>query len=174
MKEEKPFNKNLGMLFVIFIILISYIAIIPSSSKSELQTNKPCIEQEGDSLMQQQSLEENIVDQFDCSSDLKEHLFTLFILGIINIDELSMWVLGVERRLVVLKMMHEKRLIQASDIADSTDRSLQNISYAMRELEKQGLIKCINPEKHTWKKYIPTERGTEVFLNLKKNQLLGK
>ena len=81
MKKEKPFYENLGMLFVIFIILISYIAIIPSSSKSELQTNKPCIEQEGDSLMQQQSLEENIVDQFDCSSDLKEHLFTLFILG---------------------------------------------------------------------------------------------
>jgi len=44
-----------------------------------------------------------------------------------------MWVLGVDRRLVVLKMMHENRLIQASDIADLTDRSLQNISYAMRK-----------------------------------------
>jgi predicted transcriptional regulator len=100
-------------------------------------------------------------------------LFKLFILGIINIDELSMWVLGVDRRLVVLKMMHEKRLIQASEIADSTDRSLQNISYAMREMEEQGLIKCLTPGKHTWKKYIPTEKGTKVFEKLKKNNLIN-
>ena len=98
----------------------------------------------------------------------------MFILGIINIEDLTMWVLGVDRRLIVLKMMHEKRLIQASDIANATERSLQNISYAMRELEEQGLIKCITPDKHTWKRYIPTERGTEVFLKLKKNHLLGK
>lgn len=90
----------------------------------------------------------------------------------INIDELSMWVLGVDRRLVVLKMMHEKRMIQASEIADSTDRSLQNISYAMRELEERGLIKCLTPDKHTWKKYIPTEKGTGVFEKLKKNRLI--
>ena len=74
-----------------------------------------------------------------------------------------MWVLGVDRRVVVLKMMHEKRMIQASDIADSTDRSLQNISYAMRELEEKGLIKCLTPEKHTWKKYILTEKGQKYL-----------
>ncbi|MCE8423700.1 MAG: winged helix DNA-binding protein [Candidatus Methanoperedens sp.] len=86
-----------------------------------------------------------------------------------------MWVLGVDRRVVVLKMMHEKRMIQASDIADSTERSLQNISYAMRELEEKGLIKCLTPKKHTWKKYkyIPTEKGTEVFNQLKENNLIG-
>lgn len=174
MNDKKPFYKNLLIQLVLSMIMVSFAATIPSYSKTDPQTNKPCTENEGDSLMQQQSQEGNIMVQLNCLSDSNEQLLKLFILGIINIDELSMWVLGVERRLVVLKMMHEKRLIQASDIADSTDRSLQNISYAMRELEKQGLIKCINPEKHTWKKYIPTERGTEVFLNLKKNQLLGK
>lgn len=173
MNDEKPFDKNLRILSVIFIILVSITAIIPFSSKSEPQTNKPCIEREGDSLMQEPSLEENIMEQMDCLSDPNEHLLKLFILGMINIDELSMWVLGVNRRLVVLKMMHEKRLIQASDIADSTDRSLQNISYAMRELEKQGLIKCLTPGKHTWKKYIPTEKGTKVFEKLKKNNLIN-
>ena len=174
MNSEKPFFKNLRNIIVLFMILAYFTSIIPPSSKGEPQKKKPCIELEAYSLKEQQSLEDNIMDQLDCSSDPNDYLINLFILGIINIDELTMWVLGVERRLVVLKMMHEKRLIQASDIADSTDRSLQNISYAMRELEKQGLIKCVNPEKHTWKKYIPTERGTEVFLNLKKNQLLGK
>ncbi len=113
------------------------------------------------------------MDQLECLSDPNEQLLKLFILGLINIDELSMWVLGVDRRLVVLKMMHENRLIKASDIADSTDRSLQNISYAMREMEEQGLIKCLTPGKHTWKKYIPTEKGTEVFEKLKKNKLIS-
>lgn len=69
----------------------------------------------------------------------------------------------------LVALMHEKRMIQASDIADSTERSLQNISYAMRELEEKGLIMCITPDKHTWKKYILTEKGTEVFEDLKKN-----
>jgi len=172
MKDEKIPYKYLRILLVISIILVSFTAIIPSSSKSEPQTNKPCIEQEGDSLVWQ-SLEENNMDQLDCLSDPNEQLLKLLIMGIINIDELSMWVLGVNRRLVVLKMMHEKRLIQASDIADSTERSLQNISYAMRELEEQGLIKCLTPGKHTWKKYIPTEKGTKVFEKLKKNNLIN-
>jgi predicted transcriptional regulator len=177
MNDEKPFYKNLRILSVIFIILISFASIIPSSLKSEKQINKPCLEHEDDSLdeslAQQESPEENIRDQLDCFLDPNKELFKLFILGIINIDELSMWVLGVDRRLVVLKMMHEKRLIQASEIADSTDRSLQNISYAMREMEEQGLIKCLTPRKHTWKKYIPTEKGTKVFEKLKKNNLIN-
>ncbi|MFZ3384522.1 MAG: winged helix DNA-binding protein [Candidatus Methanoperedens sp.] len=114
------------------------------------------------------------MDQLECSSDSNKQLFKLFALGIINIDELTMWVLGVNRRVVVLKMMHEKRMIQASDIANSTDRSLQNISYAIRELEERGLIQSLTPGKKTWKKFIPTEKGTEVFENLKKNHLIGK
>ena len=68
----------------------------------------------------------------------------------------------------------KKRMIQASEIADSTDRSLQNISYAMRELEERGLIQSLTPGKKTWKRFIPTEKGTEVFENLKKNNLIGK
>ncbi|MCX9081660.1 MAG: winged helix DNA-binding protein [Candidatus Methanoperedens sp.] len=125
-------------------------------------------------MQQQRSHEEKILDQLECSSDSNKQLFRLFALGIINIDELTMWVLGVNRRVVVLKMMHEKRMIQASDIANSTDRSLQNISYAMRELEERGLIQSLTPGKKTWKKFIPTEKGTEVFEKLKKNDLIGK
>jgi predicted MarR family transcription regulator len=101
-------------------------------------------------------------------------MIKLFALGLINFDELTMWVLGVDRRIVVLKMMHEKRMMQAADIADSTDRSLQNISYAMRELEERGLIQSLTPGKKTWKKFILTEKGTEVFENLQKNNLIGK
>lgn len=174
MNKEKPFYKQLSFLIVIFLFLISLAAILPISSKSEIQTNKPCAVQDDNSLQQQAPQTENTYEQFNCSPDKNKKLITLFILGMINIDDLTMWVLGVDRRLVVLKMMHEKRLIQASDIADTTDRSLQNISYAIRELEEKGLIQCLTPGKHTWKKYIPTEKGTEVFENLKKNYLIGK
>ena len=170
--NERP-DKSLQILAVILLLVLFSIAAV-MTLPSKFQKNKPCADLEGISLKQEQSQEEKIQDQLECSSDSNSGMYKLFILGVVNIDGLTMWVLGVDRRLIVLKMMHEKRMIQASDIADSTERSLQNISYAMRELEKQGLIRCITPDKHTWKKYIPTETGTQVFLNLKKNHLLGK
>lgn len=144
--NERP-NKNLRIMVVILLVLFSIAAITPLSSKSEIQTNKLCADLEGISLKPQKSQEEKIQDPLECSSDSNKELYKLFVLGIVNIDGLTMWVLGVDRRLVVLKMMHEKRMIQASDIAVSTDRSLQNISYAMRELEKRGLIQSLTPGK---------------------------
>lgn len=172
MNDKERYHRNLRKGTAIFVILISIAAIMPLSLKNEFQTNKNCDEPEKSTWMQQRSNEEKINDQFECSPDYNNNLIRLFIAGIINIDELTLWVLSIDRRVVVLKMMHEKRLMQASDIAGLTDRSLQNISYAMRELEEQGLIRCINPEKHTWKKFIPTEKGNEVFEKLKKNHYI--
>ncbi|MFZ2410011.1 MAG: hypothetical protein WAW23_00405 [Candidatus Methanoperedens sp.] len=172
MIKEKQSHRILRILLVIFIISAFVAGIMPYGSKSEIQTINPCAELEDGSWQQEQNTEEENIIQIHCSTGSNKELINLLILGIINIDELSMWVLGVDRRLVVLKMMHEKRMIQASEIADSTDRSLQNISYAMRELEERGLIRCLTPDKHTWKKYIPTEKGTEVFEKLKKNRFI--
>jgi DNA-binding MarR family transcriptional regulator len=67
--------------------------------------------------------------------------------------------------------IHENELIKASEIAEKTGRSLQNISRAMRELEEHGLIECLTPEKHTWKRFILTGKGTHLFEKLKKNHL---
>jgi len=172
MNNDKPSYKNLRILLAIFLLLVSFSAIIPSYSNSEIRMNTPCLDSENDSELQQDFQEEDIKYQSNCLPDYKKDLLKLYIIGLINIDELTMWVLGVDRRLVVLKMMHEKRLMQASDIADTTDRSLQNISYAMRELEEHGLIKCLTPGKHTWKKFIPTEKGTQVFEKLKENSMI--
>jgi len=169
--NERP-NKRIRILAIILLVLFSIAAILPLPSKSEIRTNKHCIDPDSISLQQQQSQDERIQDQLECSSDSSKQLIKLFALGIINIDELTMWVLRVDRRVIVLKMMHEKRLIKASDIAVDSDRSLQNISYAMREMEEKGLIRCLTPEKHTWKKFILTEKGTEVFEKLKENDLL--
>lgn len=171
MNNEKPSYKSLQILLVIFLILVSFSAMIISYSNNQIQTNQSCPDP-GDGSLLQQPQGENTMDQLNCSPDYKKELLKLYMLGIINIDELTIWVLGVDRRLIVLKMMHEKRLLQASDIADTTERSLQNISYAMRELEEHGLIRCLTPEKRTWRKFIPTEKGTEVFEKLKKNHLI--
>jgi predicted transcriptional regulator len=172
MDIEEPSYKKLGVPLIIFVTLVSFAVIMPFYSKSEIQLNNPCSDSEDGSWQQEQPQEVNIKNELNCLPDYKKELLKLYILGMINIDELSIWVLGVDRRLIVLKMMHEKRLLQASDIADTTKRSLQNISYAMRELEEHGLIKCLTPDKHTWKKYIPTEKGTKVFEKLKKNHLI--
>ncbi len=173
MNKEKTSRKQLNFLIVVFLFLIPFAAIMPFSSKIEIQNNETCAGPDEGSMQQQQSQEENIYEQFSCLPVTNNNLITLFILGI-NIDELTMWVLGVDRRLVVLKMMYDKRMIQASDIADSTDRSLQNISYAMRELEERGLIQSLTPGKKTWKKFILTDKGIEIFEKLKKNHLIGK
>ena len=169
---RERYYKRLCIIMIASVILTSIAAIIPSYSKNEVRNNNLCSDPDG-SLMKQESRGEKNRNTLDCSSDPDKKLISLFLFGIINIDELTMWVLGADRRIIVLKMMHEKRMIQASDIADSTDRSLQNISYAMRELEKHGLIKSLTPGKKTWRRFIPTEKGTEVFENLKKNHLIG-
>jgi len=182
--QEKEFNANCmhhngrsnGNLIILIVILffISTVFALSLSLKSEFRTNKLCVDVESSSLKQQQSEEEKIWAQLECLSDPDNKMVKLFIVGIISVDELTMWVLGVDRRVVVLKMMIEKRMIQASDIANATNRSLQNISYAMRELEKRGLIQSLTPGKKTWKKFIPTEKGNEVFEKLKINHLIEK
>ncbi len=89
-----------------------------------------------------------------------------------EIDELAKWVLSVDRRVLVIKEIHENELIKASGIAVKTGRSLQNISRALRELDERGLIECLTPEKHTWKRFILTDKGVKVFEKLKKNHLI--
>lgn len=89
-----------------------------------------------------------------------------------EIDELTRWVLSVDRRVLIMNEIHENELIKASEISEKTGRSLQNISRAMRELEEHGLIECLTPEKHTWKRYILTKKGTQIFEKLRKNHLI--
>lgn len=90
-----------------------------------------------------------------------------------EIDELTKWILSVDRRLLVLKEIHENELIKSSQIAEKTGRSLQNISHAIRELEEHGLIECLTPEKHTWKRYILTKNGVQIFEKFKKKHLFN-
>ena len=80
-----------------------------------------------------------------------------------NTEELILNIIKADRRLIVMKSIDDNNLIKASDIATKAGRSLQNISLAIRELEKYGLVKCITPEKSTWKRFIFTEKGLDVY-----------
>lgn len=85
----------------------------------------------------------------------------------IPVDDLTRWVLSVDRRVIVMKEVHSSDTIKAAEIAERSGRSVQNISRAIHELEEKGLIECLTPEKHTWKRYMLTDKGREVFNELK-------
>lgn len=82
-------------------------------------------------------------------------------------EEITKWVLSVERRVVVLNAIDATGAFSAADIAERCGRSVQNMSRAIRELEGKGLIECLNPEKRTWKRYLLTDMGRSVYRDLK-------
>jgi predicted transcriptional regulator len=82
-------------------------------------------------------------------------------------EDLTKWVLSVERRVMVLKAVDASGAFSAADVAERCGRSVQNMSRAIRELEVKGLIECLNPEKRTWKRYLLTDLGRTVYRDLK-------
>lgn len=88
------------------------------------------------------------------------------------LDDLTRWVLGVERRVLVMSALETPGAFSAADIAERCDRSVQNISHAIHELEEKGIIECLTPEKHTWKRYLLTERGRSILVELKDGGLI--
>lgn len=88
-------------------------------------------------------------------------------------DELTRWVLSVDRRVLVMRALDTNSAFSASDIASRSGRSVQNISRALHELEEQGLIECLTPDKPSWKRYLLTPRGRTVLDDLKASELIA-
>jgi len=84
-----------------------------------------------------------------------------------NIKESALWVIDVDRRLITVKAFKKEKILHPSDIAKENNRSIQNISRAIHELESQEIIKPID-EKVTWKKYILTDKGKKVLDEIEK------
>jgi predicted transcriptional regulator len=79
-----------------------------------------------------------------------------------DIKESALWVIDVDRRLITINAFKKEKILHPSDIAKENNRSIQNISRAVHELENQGILKPID-EKVTWRKYILTEKGKKVL-----------
>jgi hypothetical protein len=79
------------------------------------------------------------------------------------IDEHVRWIVSVDRRLILIEYMNKHMVAKASEVAQETQRSTQNISHALKEFEDKGLIECLTPSKTTWKKYVLTDMGKTVM-----------
>jgi DNA-binding MarR family transcriptional regulator len=88
-----------------------------------------------------------------------------------DIEDRTRWVLSVDRRMLVMREVHENGVIRASEVAHHTGRSVQNISHAIHELESMDMVECITPEKETWKRYVLTEEGKKVYDELREKHL---
>ena len=84
-----------------------------------------------------------------------------------DIKEIALWVIDVDRRLISIRAFKKEKILHPSDIAKENNRSIQNISRAVHELETQGILKPID-EKVTWRKYILTDRGKKVLDEVEK------
>jgi len=84
-----------------------------------------------------------------------------------NIKESALWIIDVDRRLITIKAFKKEKILHPSDIAKENDRSIQNISHAIHELESQEILKPID-EKVTWRKYILTDKGKKVLNEIEK------
>lgn len=80
-----------------------------------------------------------------------------------SIDEVPKWIVSVDRRLILDEYLKTNKIAKASDIAQKTNRSVQNISRALKEFESRGLLECLTPEKSTWKRYVLTDSGRQVL-----------
>ena len=79
------------------------------------------------------------------------------------INEHVKWIVSVDRRLILMQFMKKNMIANASEVAQETQRSTQNISHALKEFEDKGLIECLTPSKTTWKKYVLTDMGKTVM-----------
>jgi len=73
------------------------------------------------------------------------------------------WVIQSDRRLVTLRCFKHAQFLGASDISQSTGRSIQNSSTALSELEKVRVAEQLEPGRRTWKKYRLTDTGKVVL-----------
>ncbi len=84
-----------------------------------------------------------------------------------DIKESALWVIDVDRRLITIKAFKKEKILHPSDIAKDNNRSIQNISRAVHELEKEEILRPID-KKVTWRKYILTNKGEKVLNEIEK------
>jgi len=87
--------------------------------------------------------------------------------------ELAKWAIRVDRRLVTLRYFKHNQFAGAAEIAKETDRSTQNVSTALKELEDHGLVKKLEAGRKSWKKYSLSELGESVLQSMEKELSTG-
>src|SRR3989338_520272 len=73
------------------------------------------------------------------------------------------FIISSKTRTDILEILFKNPILRQSEIAKSIKQKQQNIYKPVDDLQKAGLIECLNPEKKAWKSYIITELGKEVI-----------
>jgi DNA-binding PadR family transcriptional regulator len=63
----------------------------------------------------------------------------------------------------ILETLFKNTTLRQSEIAKLIKQKQQNIYKSIDDLQKLGLIECLNPEKKAWKSYMITELGKEIL-----------
>jgi CBS domain-containing protein len=79
------------------------------------------------------------------------------------LQDICEWVIQTDRRLLVLQAFKKEPFVNAAELAERTDRSVQNISIALKELEEKGLIVHIGKTRRSWKKFQLSKFGHKVL-----------
>jgi len=87
--------------------------------------------------------------------------------------ELAKWAIRADRRLVTLRYFKHHQFAGAAEIAKETERSTQNVSTALKELEEHKLVKQLEPGRKSWKKYSLSEFGESVLQKVEKELSAG-
>jgi predicted transcriptional regulator len=82
-----------------------------------------------------------------------------------DIKEIALWVIDVDRRLITLKAFKKEKILHPSIIAKENNRSIQNISRAIHELEHQNIVQPLD-KKVSWRKYMLTEKGKKILTEI--------
>lgn len=91
----------------------------------------------------------------------------------IGLRELVKWTIRSDRRLVTIRSFKGRQYARVSEIAKHTGRSIQNISTALKELERKGLVEQLEPGRRTWKKYGLTFQGRSLLENVERELSVG-
>lgn len=73
------------------------------------------------------------------------------------------FVISSKTRTDILEVLFKNPILRQSEIAKSIKQKQQNIYKPIDNLQKAGLIECLNPKKKAWKSYIITDLGKEVI-----------
>ena len=77
-------------------------------------------------------------------------------------NKLVGFILSSKRRYQTLLELYKEGPRRPTELAKKIDVSQQSVSAAMLELQKRELVKCLNPEKKTWRVYAITEKGASL------------
>jgi|GEM_PF-316116 len=83
------------------------------------------------------------------------------------------WVIMSDRRLVTLRSFRHEQYLGASDIAQVTGRSVQNVATALKELEERSIVEQLLPGRRTWKKYALTSVGKSILESVERELSTG-